>query len=188
MGQNLTPGPPHNGEESACQCRFDPLVRKIPWRSKWQPPSSVLAWAVPWREEPGGLQSMRPQRAGHDCTHRHTQGSRAGGRAVAAREPRGPQLNNQREGWGEGVHFLPHFWKKVTSLSSAPPPGWAVEFSSPYMVKPGLSWHNGNTISDLSIVRVFTWKCDLSINYCFFDVFRGRVLGIMNLLSSLGRM
>ena len=109
MGQNLTPGPPHNGEESTCQCRFDPWVRKIPWRSKWQPPSSVLAWAVPWREEPGGLQSMRLQRAGHDRTHRLTRGSRAGGRAGAAREPRGPQLNNQREGaggWGESTFFL----------------------------------------------------------------------------------
>jgi len=29
-----------SGEESACQCRrcgFDPWVRKIPWRRKWQP-------------------------------------------------------------------------------------------------------------------------------------------------------
>ena len=28
--------------------------------------SSILAWRVPWTEEPGGLQSMRSQRAGHD--------------------------------------------------------------------------------------------------------------------------
>ena len=28
--------------------------------------SSTLAWTIPWTEEPGGLQSMRPQRAGHD--------------------------------------------------------------------------------------------------------------------------
>ena len=29
-----------SGKESACQCRrcrFDPWVRKIPWRRKWQP-------------------------------------------------------------------------------------------------------------------------------------------------------
>ena len=24
--------------------------------------SSILAWRIPWREEPGGLQSIRPQR------------------------------------------------------------------------------------------------------------------------------
>ena len=28
--------------------------------------SSILAWRIPWSEEPGGLQSMRFQRAGHD--------------------------------------------------------------------------------------------------------------------------
>ena len=27
-------------------------------------PSSILAWATPWAEEPGGLQSMRSQRVG----------------------------------------------------------------------------------------------------------------------------
>ena len=28
--------------------------------------SSVLAWKIPWTEEPGGLQSMRSLRVGHD--------------------------------------------------------------------------------------------------------------------------
>ena len=28
--------------------------------------SNILAWEIPWREEPGGLQSMRWQRAGHN--------------------------------------------------------------------------------------------------------------------------
>ena len=28
--------------------------------------SSVLAWRIPWMEEPGGLQSMGWQRVGHD--------------------------------------------------------------------------------------------------------------------------
>ena len=28
--------------------------------------SSVLAWKIPWTEGPGGLSSMRSQRAGHD--------------------------------------------------------------------------------------------------------------------------
>ena len=41
--------------------------------------SSVLAWRIPWTEEPGGLQSMGSQRVRHDRetnthtqTHRHT--------------------------------------------------------------------------------------------------------------------
>ena len=28
--------------------------------------SSILAWRIPWAEEPGGLQSMGSQRLGHD--------------------------------------------------------------------------------------------------------------------------
>ena len=28
--------------------------------------SSILAWRIPWMEEPGGLQSMESQRVGHD--------------------------------------------------------------------------------------------------------------------------
>ena len=28
--------------------------------------SSILAWRIPWTEEPGGLQFMGSQRVGHD--------------------------------------------------------------------------------------------------------------------------
>ena len=28
--------------------------------------SSILAWKIPWSEDPGGLQSMGLQRVGHD--------------------------------------------------------------------------------------------------------------------------
>ena len=28
--------------------------------------SSILAWRIPWTEEPGGLQPIELQRAGHD--------------------------------------------------------------------------------------------------------------------------
>ena len=31
--------------------------------------SSILAWRIPWTEEPGGLQSTGLQRVGHDCSH-----------------------------------------------------------------------------------------------------------------------
>ena len=30
--------------------------------------SSILAWRIPWTEEPGGLQSTGLQRVGHDST------------------------------------------------------------------------------------------------------------------------
>ena len=40
---------------------FDPWVRK-----GMSAHSSILVWTVPWKEEPGGLQSMGSQRVGHD--------------------------------------------------------------------------------------------------------------------------
>ena len=46
---------------------FNSLVGKIPKRRKGTPThSSILAWRIPWTEEPGRLQSMGLQRAGHD--------------------------------------------------------------------------------------------------------------------------
>ena len=36
-------------------------------------PSGVLAWAIPWREKPGGLQSMGLQRVGHDLVTKQQQ-------------------------------------------------------------------------------------------------------------------
>ena len=45
---------------------FDHWVRKIPWRRKMVTHSSILAWRIPWMEEPGGLQSLGLQRVGHD--------------------------------------------------------------------------------------------------------------------------
>ena len=34
--------------------------------------SSILAWRIPWTEEPGGLQSMGSQRVGHDWATKHS--------------------------------------------------------------------------------------------------------------------
>ena len=34
------------------------LGQKIPWRREWQPTPGILAWGIPWTEEPGGLQSI----------------------------------------------------------------------------------------------------------------------------------
>ena len=34
--------------------------------------SSTLAWRIPWKKEPGGLQSMGSQRVGHDWATSHT--------------------------------------------------------------------------------------------------------------------
>ena len=33
--------------------------------------SFILAWRIPWTEEPGGLQSVGSQRVRHDCATKH---------------------------------------------------------------------------------------------------------------------
>ena len=38
--------------------RFNPWVGKIPLEKGMATHYSILAWRVPWTEEPGGLQSM----------------------------------------------------------------------------------------------------------------------------------
>ena len=42
------------------------LSREDPLEKETATHSSTLAWEIPWTEEPGGLQSMRSQRVGHD--------------------------------------------------------------------------------------------------------------------------
>ena len=42
------------------------LGREDPLEKEMATHSSILAWRNPWMEEPGGLQSMGPQRVGHD--------------------------------------------------------------------------------------------------------------------------
>ena len=58
-----------------------PALRKAWVRSLgWEDPlekgmaihSSILAWRIPWTEEPGGLQSLGLQRIGHDWATKHS--------------------------------------------------------------------------------------------------------------------
>ena len=42
------------------------LGQKDPLEKGMATYSSILAWRIPWTEEPGGLQSMGLQRVGHD--------------------------------------------------------------------------------------------------------------------------
>ena len=48
-------------------------VRKIPWRRKCQPTLSILAWRIPWTEEPDGLESMGLRRVGRDLAAKQQQ-------------------------------------------------------------------------------------------------------------------
>ena len=70
--------PPHlfwsfpggTAEESSCQCRrlrrlVQSLGQEDPLEKEMATHSIVLAWKLPWTEEPDRLQSMGSQRVGH---------------------------------------------------------------------------------------------------------------------------
>ena len=42
------------------------LGQEDPLEEEMATQSSILAWIIPWMEEPGELQSMGSQRVGHD--------------------------------------------------------------------------------------------------------------------------
>ena len=48
------------------QTQVRSLGQEDPLEERMATPSSVLAWRVPWTEEPGGLQSMGSQKGGHE--------------------------------------------------------------------------------------------------------------------------
>ena len=51
---------PANAEDARDLGGEDPLEEEMATQS------SILAWEIPWREEPSGLQSMWPQRVRHN--------------------------------------------------------------------------------------------------------------------------
>ena len=55
-----------DSKESVCRApRFDPRSGRFPGK-ELDIHSSILAWRIPWKEEPGGLQSMGLLRVGYD--------------------------------------------------------------------------------------------------------------------------
>ena len=73
-----------SGKEPTCQCRWhlETWVPSLGWEDLLEEGMathhSILAWKIPWTEEPGGLQSIASQRVRHDWSnlaHTHTENS-----------------------------------------------------------------------------------------------------------------
>ena len=60
MVQNEPANEGDTGDAGSIPGREDPLEQEMATRS------SILAWNIPWTEEPGRLQSTGSQRAGQD--------------------------------------------------------------------------------------------------------------------------
>ena len=66
-------------KEPASQCRrheaqVESLAQEDPLEESMATHSSILAWRIPWTEEPGGLQSMGSHRVRHDWATKHSTG------------------------------------------------------------------------------------------------------------------
>ena len=57
---------PDNLGDSQRLKKIRPLDWEDPLEEEMAAHSSILAWRVPWTEEPSGLQSMESQRVGYD--------------------------------------------------------------------------------------------------------------------------
>ena len=62
-----------SGKETTCQCRrqtqetqLQPLGQECPLEGGMAAHSSVLAWRIPWTQEPGKVHSIWSQRVSHD--------------------------------------------------------------------------------------------------------------------------
>ena len=55
------------------EMRVQSLGREDPLEKETEIHFSILAWKIPWTEEPGGLQSIGSRRVKHNraCTHLH---------------------------------------------------------------------------------------------------------------------
>ena len=55
------------------QMQAGSLGQEDPLEKEMATHSNILAWEIPWTEEPGGLQSMGWQRVGHNLTTKQQQ-------------------------------------------------------------------------------------------------------------------
>ena len=81
------------------ETRVPSLSREDPLEEGMATHSSILAWRIPWTEEPGGLQSMGSHRVRHNqsnlaCTHKYVRGAEA----MVVNEMRNRIMNKKRRG------------------------------------------------------------------------------------------
>ena len=87
-------------------------MRSIPgsWRRAWQP-TPVIAYRIPWIEEPGRLQSLGSQRVGHDWSDVSTVFLSP---SPFWRQPLSIAINCVLLSWGSWPHFCTFdFWGQI---------------------------------------------------------------------------
>ena len=65
---------PEGSDSKESACNVGDLGWEDPLEEGMATHSCILAWRIPWTEEPGGLPSMGSQRIGHDWAIKHSTG------------------------------------------------------------------------------------------------------------------
>ena len=94
---------------------FHHLPKFVPEKAM-APPSSTLAWKIPWTEEPGGLQSMGSLRVGHDWATSLSHTGEGNGNPLQC-----SCLENPRDGgaWWAAVYGVAQSRTRLKRLSSS---------------------------------------------------------------------
>ena len=134
-----------SGKESTCQCRrcvFDPWFRKLPPEKEMTTHFGVLAWEIPWTEEPGGPQSTWLQRVTHARATEHTPslltGSGSPPRSLRkvtswqAQEPQDSLGPSRKDKFTQTLGIADNFWWQITQLAPQPPAGFKVQSVTPH--------------------------------------------------------
>ena len=116
--------------ESACQCRRHRrhgFIQSLGWDDPLEkevaPYSSILAWRIPWTEEPGRLQSMGSQRVGHGWAHITS--------SVLISEDISPHAEDHRQVFTQVLHMHSYYSSQPATCEAVSPRsrwgycGWA---------------------------------------------------------------
>ena len=132
---------------------FDPWVRKIPLEKRMATHSSILAWRIPWTEEPGGLQSMGLQRVRHNwLTFTSLSNDKnAVSSAVCKHRLKSYDIGEDIICWSTGVLYKPGGWCAgvVGGLTELPSDHRSAIFTHSSMESSHIQWPPGHLLWDV---------------------------------------
>ena len=146
------------------ETRFWSLGWEDPLEEKMATHSSILAWKIPWTDEPGGLQSMGPQRVGYNWGTLEGNGSPLQYSCLENPVDRGA--------WWAAVHRVVQSQTRLKQLSSSSRGTWAHLMSRENHVKKKkveASYVRNKSFDGLSFNKISYRECwVIFLNaYCF---------------------
>ena len=134
------------------------LGQENPLEEEMATQSSILAWEIPWTEEPSWLQSRRWQRVGHNWVRAHTW--TAGEKWYVTRKG---MLPNCWDLWVLPSRTYSTWWVHTLYLSMLFCPAQAASFQDPQPAKPCPASKPQFTCTPPSTLQA----CSAALGWCF---------------------